>query len=386
MSGSRNDDLAFETRAVHAAGEPDAPTGAVVPPIHPATTFVRDPGGTPRADWVYARSENPTRTALEAALTRLVPGASAAAAFASGSAAAAAVLRTVEPGGRLLVPDDMYHGVRTLLAEEHRYWGQHLTVVDMSDMGALRRVLDRGAELVWIETPSNPRLKLTDLRAAADAAHEAGALVAVDATWTPPPVADPFALGADLVVHATTKYLAGHSDVLGGVVLAADETHPAFARVRRLQRHEGAVPSPFDAWLTLRGLRTLALRVRAACDGAERLATFLEGHPAVIEVLYPGLPAHPQHELAQRQMRRPGAMLSFRVRGGAAAAERVASGTRLFVRATSLGGVESLIEHRAPIEGVGTATPDDLLRVSVGVEHPDDLVRDLERALAGAGG
>jgi cystathionine gamma-synthase len=386
MSEAHDDELTFETRAVHAAGEPDAATGAVVPPIHPATTFVRDPGGAPRADWVYARSENPTRTALEAALTRLVPGAGAAAAFASGSAAAAAVLRTVEPGGRLLVPDDMYHGVRTLLAEEHRYWGQHLTVVDMSDADALRRVLDRGAELVWIETPSNPRLKLTDVRAAADAAHEAGALVAVDATWTPPPVADPFALGADLVVHATTKYLAGHSDVLGGVVLAADEELPAFGRVRRLQRHEGAVPSPFDAWLTMRGLRTLALRVRAACDGAERLAAFLGAHPAVLEVRYPGLPSHPQHELAQRQMRSAGAMLSFRVRGGAAAAERVASGTRLFVRATSLGGVESLIEHRAPIEGAGTATPEDLLRVSVGIEHPDDLVRDLERALAGAGG
>lgn len=378
--------LAFETLAVHGGHEPDPASGAVAPPIHPSTTFVRDPGGAPRAEWVYTRSENPTRHALEAALTALVPGAGACATFASGSAAAAAAARTVEPGGRLLVPHDMYHGVRALLVEEHRRWGQEMSFVDMADTATVRRELDRGAALVWIETPSNPRLELTDVRAVAEAAHAVGARVLLDATWTPPPLADALALGADLVLHSTTKYLAGHSDVLGGALLARREDDPAFARVRWLQRQEGAVPSPFDAWLTLRGLRTLALRVRAACDGAERVAAFLEEHPAVAEVMYPGLASHPQHALARRQMARPGAMLSFRVRGGAAAADRVASGTRLFARATSLGGVESLIEHRAPVEGPNTATPDDLLRVSVGIEHPDDLVADLERALAAAGG
>lgn len=382
--GPEQGELRFETLAVHGGQEPDPASGAVTPPIHPSTTFVRDPGGQPRAEWVYTRAENPTRHALEAALTALQPGAGACAAFASGSAAAAAVLRTVEPGGRLLVPDDMYHGVRTLLEGERDRWRAEVTYVDMADAAALRRALEPGASLVWVETPSNPRLKLTDLRAAADAAHAAGARLAVDATWTPPPLSDPFALGADVVMHSTTKYLAGHSDVLGGAVLARGEDDPTFARVRWLQRQEGAVPSPFDAWLTLRGLRTVALRVQASCTGAERVAAFLEGHPAVIEVRYPGLASHPQHRLARAQMTRPGAMLSFRVRGGAEAADRVASGTRLFARATSLGGVESLIEHRAPVEGPDTPTPPDLLRVSVGIEHPDDLIADLERALSRA--
>ena len=381
-----DDETRFETLAVHGGHGPDPATGAVAPPIHPSTTFVRDTDGEPRAGWVYARTDNPTRATLEAALTALQPGAGAAAAFGSGSAAASAVLRTVPRGGRVVVPDDMYHGVRTLLLGERDAWGVEVRVVDMADVDLVEAALADGADLVWIETPSNPRLKLTDLRAVARRAHAAGARVAVDATWTPPPLADPFALGADLIVHATTKYLAGHSDVLGGAVLARAEDDPAFARVRWLQRTEGAVPSPFDAWLTLRGLRTLALRVRAACDGAERLADFLEGHPAVVEVLYPGLPSHPQHALASRQMSRPGAMLSFRVRGGAEAAGAVASATRWFARATSLGGVESLIEHRAPVEGPDTPTPLDLLRVSVGIEHPDDLIADLAAALDAASG
>lgn len=383
---SRDDDatpLHFETLAVHGGREEDPATGAVVPPIHPATTFVRDPGGEPRSDFTYARGDNPTRRSLERALTALQPGAGACAAFASGSAAAAAVVRSVEPGGRILLPEDMYHGVRALLREEHRRWGLELAFVDMSDPGAVRRVLAGGASLVWIETPSNPRLRLTDVASVARDAHAAGARVAVDATWTPPPVQDPFGAGADLVVHATTKYLAGHSDVVGGAVLARAEADTSFARVRWLQGHEGAVPSPFDAWLTLRGLRTLALRVRAACHGAERVAAFLAEHPAVQAVDYPGLPSHPQHALAHAQMALPGAMLSFRVHGGAEAAERVAARTRLFARATSLGGVESLIEHRAPVEGPDTATPPDLLRVSIGIEHPDDLISDLRGALAG---
>ncbi|MDZ7800048.1 MAG: PLP-dependent transferase [Trueperaceae bacterium] len=381
MSDDAPETLHPETLAVHGGQRPDPATGAVVPPIHPATTFVRNDDGQPRAGWTYARSGNPTREALEAALTALQPGAGACAAFASGSAAAAAVMRIVEPGGHVLLPLDMYHGIRTLLQGEHRRWGLTVAFVDMADAGAVQEALTDGASLVWIETPSNPRLLLTDVRAVAEAAHAAGARVAVDATWTPPPLQDPFALNADLVVHATTKYLAGHSDVVGGAVLARSEEDAAFARVRWLQRHEGAVPSPFDAWLTLRGLRTLALRMRAACAGAERIAAFLAEHDAVLEVHHPSLATHPQHELARAQMTSFGAMLSVRVRGGAEAAARVASATRLFTRATSLGGVESLIEHRAPVEGPDTATPPDLLRISVGIEHPDDLIRDLARAL-----
>lgn len=377
-----DDELRFETRAVHGGQRTDEATGAVAPPIHPSTTFVRDPGGEPRAGWTYSRTDNPTRAALEAALTALQPGAGACAAFASGSAAASAVLRTVPRGGRIVAPDDMYHGLRTLLAGERDAWGVDVAFVDLSDPIVVAETIVEGVDLVWVETPSNPRLKLTDVRDVAHRTHAVGARVAVDATWTPPSVADPFGARADLIVHATTKYLAGHSDVLGGAVLARGEDGPGFARVRWLQRTEGAVPSAFDAWLTLRGLRTLALRLRAAGDGAERVARFLDEHPSVIEVRYPGLPSHPQHQLARRQMTRFGAMLSFRVRGGAEAAERVAAATRLFARATSLGGVESLIEHRAPVEGPDTPTPPDLLRVSIGIEHGDDLVADLASALA----
>lgn len=381
-----DDDLKFETLAVHGGHGADPSTGAVAPAIHPATTFVRDPGGAPRAGWVYSRQDNPTRHQLEAALTALQPHAAACAAFASGSAAAAAVLRTVPRGGRIVAPDDMYHGVRALLESERDAWGVEVSYVDPSDPEAIGAAMGPDTDLVWIETPSNPRLKLTDIDHVVQRARTVGARVAIDATWTPPPIADPLGAGADLVVHSTTKYLAGHSDVLGGAVLASSEDDPGFARVRGLQRGEGAVPSPFDAWLTLRGMRTLALRVRAACDGAERVAAFLEGHPSVLEVRYPGLPSHPQHELARRQMARFGGMLSFRVAGGPAAAEQLAASTRLFARATSLGGVESLIEHRAPVEGPDTPTPFDLLRVSVGIEHPDDLVADLAAALSSLGG
>lgn len=373
--------LCFETLAVHAGRAPDAATGAVAPAIHPSTTFVRAEDGSPRAGFVYSRSENPNRAALERALTALEPGAGACAAFASGSAAAAAVLRSLEPGGRILLPEDMYHGIRALVRSEHERWGHDLAFVDMSDPAAVHAALGGEVSLVWIETPSNPMLRITDVRAVAEAARAAGARVAVDATWTPPPLMRPFELGADVVVHATTKYLAGHSDVLGGAVLARAEDDPLFARVRFLQRHEGAVPSPFDAWLTLRGMRTLALRLRAACDAAERIAHEMAERPEVLAVHYPGLLRHPQHALAQRQMSRPGAMLSLQVHGGAEAAARVAGATRLFAQATSLGGVESLIEHRAPVEGPGTATPDDLLRLSIGIESSDDLIGDLVHAL-----
>jgi len=379
-----------ETLAVHLGLSPDAATGALVPPLHLATTYERDAdGGYPRG-FVYARTENPTRAALESAMA-LLEGGREAAAFASGSAAAAAVLRSVPAGGHAVVPDDMYHGLRTLLERVLLPAGLQVTAVDMSDLDAVRAAVRPTTRLLWVETPSNPQLKVTDIAGAvaiaraAEAAYGAPVWVAVDATWTPPPWQPAFGLGVDLVVHATTKYLAGHSDVLGGVVVAAPAARPdgddPWPRVRDVQRLEGAVAGPFDAWLTLRGLRTLAVRLAVQADNAATLAAFLVAHPAVREVRYPGLPGHPNHAVAARQMRAFGGMLSFRLAGGEAAARAAAARVRLFTRATSLGGVESLIEHRASIEPPGGPTPPDLLRVSVGIEHVDDLMEDLAQAL-----
>jgi cystathionine gamma-synthase len=387
MSGDRP--YRPETLAVHLGLAPDAQTGAVVPPLHLATTFERDADGSYPRGFVYARPDNPNRAQLERALA-LLEGGREAAAFASGSAAAAAVLRSVPAGGHAIVPDDQYHGLRTLLERVLVPAGLQVSVVDMSDLDAVAAAVRPSTQLVWIETPSNPLLKVTDVAGvvaiarAAEARHGAPVAVALDATWTPPPWQPAFALGVDLVVHATTKYLAGHSDVLGGAVVAAPDARSVgevWGRVRDVQRLEGGVPSPFDAWLTLRGLRTLAVRLAAQADGAAAVVAFLVAHPAVAQVLYPGLPGHPGHAVAARQMASFGAMLSFRVHGGVEAAMRVAAGVRLFTRATSLGGVESLIEHRASIEPPGGPTPPDLLRVSIGLEHPDDLIDDLRDAL-----
>jgi len=371
----------LETLAVHAGSEPDPATGAVTPPIHLSTTFRRDADGSYPLGFVYTRSANPNRQALERALAVLQGGVEAAA-FGSGSAAAAAVLRSLRPGDHVVLPRELYHGIRKLVDGALVAWGLAVDYVDLTDLDALRRAWRPETRLVWVETPSNPLLSITDVGAVSEIAHARGARVAVDATWTPPGVADPFAFGADLVVHATTKYLSGHSDVLGGAVVSAQDDL-AWERIRFLQQHEGAVPSPFDCWLAHRGLRTLPYRMRGHGEGAAKVAAFLEARPEVARVHYPGLASHPGHALAERQMRAFGGMLSFRVRGGEQAAMAVAARVRLFTRATSLGGVESLIEHRASIEGPGTTTPNDLLRVSVGLEHPDDLVADLAQALAG---
>ena len=371
----------LETLAVHAGTEIDPATGAVTPPIHLSTTFERAPDGGYPHGHVYTRSGNPNRRALETALATLQGGAEAAA-FASGSAAAAAVLRSLRPGERVVLPRELYHGIRKLVDGALRPWGLAAETVDLTDLEALRSAWHPDVRLVWVETPSNPLLSVTDVAAVCELAHARGARVAVDATWTPPGVADPLALGADFVVHATTKYLAGHSDVLGGAVIAA-RSDEAWQRILFLQQNEGAVPGPFDCWLVHRGLRTLPYRMRGHVEGAARIAAFLEGRPEVERVYYPGLASHPGHDVATRQMAGYGGMLSFRVRGGEAAAMAVAARVTLFTRATSLGGVESLIEHRASIEGEGTTTPRDLLRVSVGLEHPDDLIADLDQALAG---
>lgn len=371
--------LKLETLAIHAGQAPDAATGAVTPPIHLSTTYARAADGSYPQGFVYTREQNPNRQALEANLATLEEGA-AAACFSSGSAAAAAVFRALRPGEHALIPDDMYHGIRKLLHGALAPWGLELTQVDFSDLDAVRSTLRPNTKLLWLETPSNPMLKIGDVAAVAELAHGAGAKLVCDNTWTPPRLQPALALGADLVVHATTKYLSGHSDVLGGAVVTKREDD-FWERVVFLQKNEGAVPSPFDCWLTLRGVKTLPYRMRGHCENALRVATFLQAHPKVARVHYPGLPTHPGHEVAQRQMTGFGGMLSFDVRGGEAEAVRVAAGLGLFTRATSLGGVESLVEHRASVEGPDSKTPRNLLRVSVGLEHPDDLIADLAQAL-----
>jgi cystathionine gamma-synthase len=365
---------------VHAGLDPDPATGAVVPPIHMATTFERDRDGGLSRGWIYGREDNPTRHTLEDALARM-EGAAGAAAFGSGLAATSAVFTALRPGARVLMPEDRYFGVGKQLEVIFARWELEVVEVATPTPTSLAEAVDDSIDLVWIETPSNPGLLITDVAAAAEAARRHGAISVCDATWTTPIALRPLDLGCDLVVHSTTKYIGGHSDVTGGLVAWAREGELA-QRIRENQRLGGGVPSPFDAFLLLRGLRTLPLRMQAHAEGAMHLAEWLTRQPAVHAVLYPGLPEHPGHEVAARQMANFGGMLSFRVHGGAPAAAAVAGATHLFRQATSLGGVESLIEHRGAVEGPGTRAPLDLLRVSVGIEHPADLERDLGAALA----
>lgn len=370
----------LETLAVHAGAGVDPATGAVTPAIHPSTTFERDPDGGYGRGYIYTRSGNPNRTALETCLAAL-EGGEAAAAFSSGSAASAAVFRSLRPGDHVIAPQDVYHGTAKLLSEVFVPWGLKASFTDTTDLEAVGRAIAPNTRLVWLETPSNPLLKISDIAAVAALARSAGSATVCDNTWATPVAQRPFEFGADLVVHATTKYLSGHSDVLGGAVVAKRHDD-IFERIRLLQTTEGAVPSPFDLWLTLRGIRSLAWRMRGHAENALRVAQFLSEHPRVEAVHYPGLTSHPQYALAMEQMTIPGGMLSVQIAGGAVAAIRVAAKVALFTRATSLGGVESLIEHRASIEGPQSKTPQNLLRLSVGLEHADDLITDLEGALA----
>ncbi|MBX0329416.1 aminotransferase class V-fold PLP-dependent enzyme [Oscillochloris sp. ZM17-4] len=369
----------IETIAIHAGQEIDPSSGSVIPPIYLSTTFERAEDGSFPHGNIYTRSGNPNRSMLERCLTALEGGADCAA-FGSGQAAAMAVFQALRPGDHVVAPDDAYHGVTRLLRELMAPWGLEYTQVDMRDPEHVRAAIRPSTRLVWVETPSNPLLKVADIAAVAAIAHEGGAACAVDNTWATPALQRPLELGADLAVHATTKYLGGHSDVLGGAVVAR-EAGPLFERVRFIQGNGGAVPAPFDCWLVLRGIRTLAYRVRAHAEHAMRVARFLDAHPQIARVYYPGLESHPGHEVAARQMRGFGGMLSAEVRGGQAAAMGVAARVKIFTRATSLGGTESLIEHRASVEGPESTTPPSLLRISVGLEHPDDLIADLEQAL-----
>lgn len=370
----------LETIIAHAGCEPDPHTGALVAPIHLSTTFERAGDGSYPHGYLYSRNDNPNRQQFEATLTTLEGGA-AGAAFASGMAATQAVLQALRPGDHLVVADDVYYGVRRLLASVYGEWGLTWTEADLSDPAALEAALTPETRLVWAETPSNPMLKVTDLAAVAERTHTAGARLVVDSTWTTPLLQRPLDLGADLVLHSVTKYLAGHSDVLGGVLVARAED-AFFERIRNVQIAGGPVMDPFSAWLALRGLRSLAARLRVQCENARRLASFLHEHPRVTRVHYPGLPDHAGHAVAGRQMRDYGGMLSFEVGGSGEEALAVAGRVQVFTRATSLGGTESLIEHRASIEKPPTRTPQTLLRVSVGLEHPDDLVADLAQALS----
>jgi cystathionine gamma-synthase len=372
--------MRLETLAVHAGHAADPSTGAVAPPIHLSTTFERDPDGSYRAGHVYTRSSNPNRKALEAALAQLEGGA-AALAFASGSAATHAAFQALAPGDHVVAPHDAYYGTLRQLREIFVGWRLEVDVVDMTDLDAVRRTLRPTTKLVWVETPSNPLLRVVDIAALAELAHSVGARCMVDNTWATPVLQRPFELGADAVMHSTTKYLGGHSDLLGGalVMRTADQLSE---RLSTIQKVAGAVPSPFDCWLLLRGIRTLPWRMRAHCANARAVAEFLASHPAIEAVHYPGLPSDPGHEIARRQMSDFGGMMSISVRGGQRAALELTRRLTLFTRATSLGGTESLIEHRASVEGPGTAAPDNLLRVSIGLEHADDLIEDLRAALS----
>ena len=403
----------FETLAIHAGQEPDPVTGAVVPPIYQVSTYKQDGVGGLRGGYEYSRSANPTRTALEQCLAalesglrggsggsslpkggpggRVPPGEKELAgpralAFASGMAAEDCLLRTVcSPGDHVLVPDDAYGGTYRLFARVFAGWGLTHDVVPISHVAAVREQLAaRKTTVVWAETPTNPLLGIADIRALAEAAHEAGALLVVDNTFASPYLQQPLALGADVVVHSTTKYLGGHSDVVGGALVVAD---PELAeRLAFTQNATGGVAGPFDSWLTLRGVKTLAARMDRHCRNAMRVAQMLAEHPAVAEVLYPGLPSHPGHKTAQEQMRAFGGIVSFRLLAGEEAAVRVCGRTRLFTLGESLGGVESLIEHpgrmtHASVTGSPLEVPGDLIRLSVGIEDCDDLLDDLRQAL-----
>jgi cystathionine gamma-synthase len=373
--------MKIETTAVHAGREPDPATGALREPIQLSTTFERAADGSYPQGYFYSRSGNPNRTTLEQAIAALERG-SDAVAFASGSAATLAAFTLGVPGGRIVCSSDCYHGTAKQLREILPQWGVRAEFVDTTDLGAVERALEPGASLLWVETPSNPLLRISDLAALAELAHARGALFGCDNTFASPVLQQPFAHGADLVMHSSTKYLGGHSDVLGGIVVVR-QAGPVLARLREFQSAGGGVPSPFDCWLLLRSLATLPLRVRAQSANAAAVAGFLESDPRVERVHYPGLESHPGHALAARQMQGGfGAVVSVQVPGGATEALAVVSRVRLFTRATSLGGVESLIEHRASMEGHLSQTPPNLIRMSVGLEHPADLIADLDQALA----
>jgi cystathionine gamma-synthase len=373
--------MRFETRAIHAGQDPEPVYGAVNVPIFQTSTYAQDGVGKPKA-YDYARGGNPTREALQSVLASLEGGARALC-YASGMAAEATLLLLLRPGDHVVLPDDVYGGTYRLLARVLSDWGLAFDTVDMTDPDALRKAVRDETRVIWVESPSNPLLKVVDIALAAEIAHEAGARCVVDNTFATPYLQRPLELGADVVVHSVTKYLGGHSDLVGGAIVVKDDE--LAERLGFLQNAVGAVPGPMDCYLALRGVKTLAVRMEAHCRGARRVADFLAGHPKVAQVHYPGLPGHPGHEISARQMRDFGGMVSFEM-GSPEAAIRVAEATQLFFLAESLGGVESLIEVPGPMTHASVAgspleVSPALVRLSVGIEHPDDLVSDLDQAL-----
>ncbi len=385
MSQEHQNKSGFETRAIHAGYDPDPTTGAVIPPIYATSTYKQDGVGGLRGGYEYSRSGNPTRTALEGALAALEEG-ERGFAFASGLAAEDTVLRSLtRPGEHLVIPDDAYGGTFRLIDKVAGPWGLTHTPVQVSDVAAVRSAIRPGqTKLVWVETPTNPLLNIADIEALASVAHDAGALLVVDNTFASPYLQQPLTLGADVVVHSTTKYVGGHSDVVGGAVVVRD-----LATAEAIGFHQnaiGAVPGPFDCFLTHRGLKTLGVRMDRHCDNAEQVVAFLLDHLQVAEVIYPGLETHPGHAVAGRQMKRYGGIVSFRVTGGEEHALAVCERAEVFTLGESLGGVESLIEHpgrmtHASVAGTDLEVPADLIRLSVGIETIEDLIADLGRAL-----
>lgn len=367
-----------ETVSVHAGNAPDAATGAVAPPIHLATTFRHGPAGERVAGYEYQREGNPTNDRLREAIAALEGGEDALV-FASGMAAQAGLLECLPAGARVLIPDDCYTGLRTLCAEYLPERGVHAVEVDMANLDAVRAACAEGVSVLWVETPSNPRMTISDIAALADLGHAHGAVVVVDNTFATPLLQRPLELGADVVMHSTTKYFGGHSDVLGGA-LVFKRRDDLYARAAHRLHITGASLAPFSAWLILRGCRSLGARMAMHCANARRVAGFLATRPEVERVNWPGLPGHPGHAVAARQMRDFGGMMSIELRGGREAALAFAGRLRVFTNATSLGGCESLVEHRASVEGANPRSPQNLLRLSVGLEHADDLVEDLRQA------
>ncbi|GAB3081338.1 cystathionine gamma-synthase [Nocardioides zeae] len=385
MSSEQSGKHGFETRAIHAGYQPDPTTGAVIPPIYATSTYKQDGVGGMRNGYEYSRSGNPTRTALEANLAALEEG-ERGFAFASGLAAEDTLLRALaRPGDHVVIPDDAYGGTYRLVDKVARPWGLEHTPAPVSDVDAVRAAIRPGAtKLVWVETPTNPLLSIGDIEALAGVAHEAGALLVVDNTFASSYLQQPLTLGADVVVHSTTKYAGGHSDVVGGALVVRDLE--VAEQLAFFQNSIGGVAGPFDSWLVLRGLRTLALRMERHCDNAELVAAHLAAHPAVAEVIYPGLESHPGHAVAARQMKRFGGIVSFRVAAGEQAALDLCAATELFTLGESLGGVESLVEHpgrmtHASVAGTELEVPGDLVRLSVGIETGADLIADLDQAL-----
>ncbi|WP_420615461.1 trans-sulfuration enzyme family protein [Candidatus Palauibacter sp.] len=375
--------MRIETLAVKTGMDPDGASRAIAPPITLSTTFERGEDGSYPGGFDYSRSGNPNRAALEAALAALEGGPEAVA-FPSGMAATFSVIFSLSPGDHVVAADDAYYGTGVLLRDSFADRGIEASFVDMTDLDAVRAATRPNTRLVWMETPSNPLIRISDIEAIAGIAREGGAISCCDNTWATPLLQRPLDLGMDLVMHSTTKYFGGHSDVTGGAVIAR-ESGGTLEALRKVQKDGGLVPSPFDAWLTRRGLESLAARMAMHCANAMELARFLNAHPRVERVHYPGLEDDPGHALATRQMSDFGGMLSFDVVGGREEAFAVAANVDVIARATSLGGTHSLIEHRASVEGAATRAPENLLRMSVGLEHVDDLKEDLDRALAAAG-